>query len=134
MYDAAAKHILGGTEHMETLRKQTHRFIIQNWEYYHKFIPMPFKETIGVGGKSYEIEKDSYQKMKDFLLSDESLYCYSNSSLDLSNLANMYNMNIATFTYSSSGSVVPHWTWIYPDPVGIEGYQVLEAWLQQEIQ
>ena len=71
---------------------------------------------MGVGSSSFKVEINTYDEMKKFLLSDRSLYCFSNSSLDLSNLANMYDMRIAIFTYSSGGSVVPHWTWIQPDP------------------
>ena len=91
---------------METFRKQAHLFIVQNWDYYRPFITLPFKETVGVG------DIKTYDEMKKFLLSNKSLY----SSLDLSNLANMYDMKIAIFTYSNAGSVTPHWTWVHPDP------------------
>jgi hypothetical protein len=62
------------------------------------------------------VKIESYDQMKFFLLNKDCLFCYSNSSLDLSNLANMYDMKIAIFTDSSGGSLVPHWTWVYPDP------------------
>ena len=28
----------------------------------------------------------------------------------------MYDIRIAIFTYSSRGTVTPHWTWVDPDP------------------
>ena len=98
---------------METLRKLAHLFIVKNWDYYMPFITLPFKETVGVGQNATKVDIETYDEMKNFLLSKKSLYCYSNSSLDLSN---MYDMKIAIFTYSSAGSVVPHWTWVHPDP------------------
>ena len=116
LYYCGADLVLGGWEHMETLRKQGHRFIVENWDYYRPFISLPFVETIGVGAAKRTVTKKTYGDMKKFLLSNESIYCYSNSSLDLTNLANMYDMKIAIFTYSSGGSVVPHWTWVHPDP------------------
>ena len=101
---------------METFRKDAHLFIVKNWDYYRPFITLPFKETVGVGKDATTVDIKTYDEMKKFLLSNKSLYCFSNSSLDLSNLANMYDMKIAIFTYSSAGSVTPHWTWVHPDP------------------
>ena len=116
LFYSGAEWIFGSVEHMETLRKQAHLFIVKNWDYYLPFITLPFKETVGVGKNATQVDIKTYDEMKKFLLSNESLYCYSNSSLDLSNLANMYDMKIAIFTYSSAGSVTPHWTWVHPDP------------------
>ena len=81
---------------------------VKHWEYYEPFITIPFTETVGVGAKSKTVQINTYSEMKRFLLSDDSLYCFSNSSLDLSNVTNMYDMKIAVFTYSSGGSLVPH--------------------------
>jgi hypothetical protein len=97
---------------METFRKQAHLFIVENWDYYRPFVTLSFNETIGVGTMARKANIKTYDEMTKFLLSKDSLYCYSNSLLDLSNLANMYDMRIAIFTYSSAGSVVPHWTWV----------------------
>ena len=108
--------LFGGVQNMKEFRKQAHRFIVENWDYYYNFICLPFNETIGVGSSARPVEIKTYEGMKKFLLSDDSLYCFSNSSLDLSNMANMYDMRIAIFTYSSRGTVAPHWTWVDPDP------------------
>ena len=90
---------------VEQFRKQSHRFIVENYEYYQPFICLPFIEQVGVGSSSFKVEIKTYDEMKKFLLSDRSLYCFSNSSLDLSNLANMYDLRIAIFTYSSGGQL-----------------------------
>ena len=137
LFNAAAQWIYGGFEHMKKLRKQSHLFLVQNWQYYHKFISLPFIETVVVGKSAYEVRKETYEEMKSFLLSDDSILCYINSSLDLSNLANMFNINIAIFTYSSGGSVVPHWTWIHPDPEWSQkseyrNLMIREMWLYHE--
>ena len=116
LFNAFSEYILAGVEHMETFRKECHRFIVKHWDYYEPFIHLPFTETVGVGVNAKTVQINTYSDMKRFLLSDDSLYCFSNSSLDLSNVANMYDMKIAVFTYSSGGSVVPHWTWVHPDP------------------
>ena len=101
---------------VENFRKESHRFIVKHLDYYRGFFKMPFIEQVGVGRSSFEKTINTYEEMKTFLLSDSSLYLFSNSSLDLTNLANMYDMKIAIFTYSSGGSVVLYWTWICPDP------------------
>ena len=101
---------------MKRLRKESHRFIVKNWNHYESFFILPFKEQVGVGRSAWRTDIKTYEDLKKFLLSDSSLYCFSNSSLDLTNLANMFDMRIAIFTYSSGGSVVPHWTWVHPDP------------------
>jgi hypothetical protein len=81
--------------------KESHRFIVKNWNHY----------EVAVERSAWRTDIKTYKDLKKFLLSDSSLYCFSNSSLDLRNLANMFDMRIAIFTYSSGGSVVPHWTW-----------------------
>ena len=54
--------------------------------------------------------------MKRFLQSDQSLYCFSSSSLDLANIASMFNIRVVVFVFSSSGSIAPRWDWIHPNP------------------
>ena len=83
LYYCGADLVLGGWEHMETLRKQGHRFIVENWDYYRRFISLPFVETIGVGAAKRTVTKKTYDDMKKCLLSNESIYCYSNSYLYL---------------------------------------------------
>ena len=116
LFSCAADWIRGGVHHMESLRKEAHLFMIQNWDYYKELIPVPFRELVGTGENARLVVLDSYDLVKRFLLSDDSLYCYSNSSVDLQNLANMFDMRIAIFTYSINGTVTPHWTWIDPNP------------------
>ena len=87
LFNAAAQWILGGFEKAKELWMEAHLFMIQNWDYYSSFIRMPFTERIRVWPKSYDKTIETYPDMRRFLLSDESLLCYSNRSLDLSNIA-----------------------------------------------
>ena len=81
---------------------------------YQEFFTLPFQETVGVGASSYRVCLDNFEDMKNFFLSDESLKCYSNSQIDLANIANVFRINIAVFTYGLPDTE-PRWTWTTPD-------------------
>ena len=38
LFNAFSEYILAGVEHMETFRKECHRFIVKHWDYYEPFI------------------------------------------------------------------------------------------------
>ena len=73
--------------------------MVQNWWCYKCFWLLPFTETIGV----YLSAK---HELIGFLLSDESLKCYSNS-VDMNAISNLFGLNIAVFTYGDSTSCQP---------------------------
>ena len=60
----------------------------------------PFEETVSVGDGSYQVHFSREEELLQFLQSDANLYMYASSQLDLANIANMFGMNIAVFTYN----------------------------------
>ena len=88
---------------------------LQCWSYYRHFVSWPFEETVSVGDGSYQVHFSREEELLQFLQSDASLYMYVISQLDLANIANMFGMNIAVFTYHCRNGDNPRWTWTYPD-------------------
>ena len=80
------------------------------------FISLPFTEWVGVGSSARYVVIENYEDLRTFLRSDDFLYCFSNTSMDLSNLATMFNIYIGVYTFSSSGTMNPVWHWIHPNP------------------
>ena len=115
LYNCCAEWLLGSHTMMKPLRREAHQFILTHFDFYRQFISLPFKETVGVGEYARTINIHTYEEMMTFLNSEDSMYCYSNSSLDLNNIATLFNIKIAVFVYSSDGSIVPRWDWILPN-------------------
>ena len=63
---------------MSELRKSAHLFMVNNFEFYKPFISLPFNETVGTGNHSKRVHFSTYEDLKEFLLGDESMYCFSN--------------------------------------------------------
>ena len=116
LFGALAAHVYKDELQASNLRRLCHYYIVDNWWYFQHYLPMPFIETVGVGAESYRVCIDNHEELKNFLLSDTSLKCYSNSQVDFSALCNLFKMNIGIFTYGL-GNLPPRWTWISPDPL-----------------
>ena len=67
LFSCGSEWIFGGVQNMKEFRKLAHRFIIENWEYYHQFICLPFNETIGVGSSAPSVKIETYAEMRKFL-------------------------------------------------------------------
>ena len=116
LYNCASEWLLGSYSYMTDLRREAHSFIVQNFDFYKQFICLPYCETVGVGTNRKQIYIQTYDEMIKFLQSEDSMFCFSSSSLDLANIATMFNIRIIVFVFSSNGSVVPRWDWIHPNP------------------
>ena len=62
-------------------------------------IPLPYKETVGVGKLSKTVEIKTEEEMLTFLRSEDALFVYSNSK-ELLAIASLFNVNIKIFTYN----------------------------------
>ena len=118
LFGALAAHIYQDESQVMNLRRLCHYYMVENWWYYAQFFALPFIETVGVGAESYSVHINNYDDLKSFFLSNNSLKCFNNSSIDFAVVANMFNMNIGVFTYGL-GNLPPRWSWVYPDPLFI---------------
>ena len=55
LYGSASAHIYHDEHQVSNLRRLIHHHIFNNWWYYSSFIPLPFKETVGVGSSSFQV-------------------------------------------------------------------------------
>ena len=136
LFNCASDWAFGTDEKMPELRMTCHKFIVDNFEFYKHFITLPFQETVGVGENSRSIMIETYDELISFLLSEESLMCFSTSSMDISCIATLLNINIYTFVYSTNNACVPHWICISPNkelsrksPYLANGFTFMEMWL-----
>ena len=113
LYNAAAAHVYGDPEYGDYLRRQAHDFIIARWNNYKSFVTFPFSEMVGVGANAFRVYLSTEHDFLNFLRSNDSLRMYNNSQLDIVNLANMFGIRIATFTYNINDQP-PRWTWHSP--------------------
>merc|ERR1711954_465992 len=100
LYNCASDWLYGSHKHMAQLRREAHNFMVENFNFYKQFITLPYSETVEVGPRRTQITIYTYDKMIRFLQSDQSLYCFSSSSLDLANIASMFNIRVVVFVYS----------------------------------
>ena len=81
------------------------------------------RNSVGVGENSRQVCLTTYEELKMFLLSEESLYMYANSQVDIAALANLFNINVHIYTYcvqswDAYGQRLPNrWTTTSPDPL-----------------
>ena len=68
---------------------------------------------VGVGANAFRVYLSTVHDFLNFLRSNDSLRMYNNSQLDIVNLANMFGIRIATFTYNINDQP-PRWTWHSP--------------------
>ena len=104
------------------MRREVHRLLVE-WYYhfYHEFtqhhFPAGLTFTVGVGEKSYNTVFYNPQDYLLFLQTEESLVSYGDSSLEAQHLANVFNVNIYTFSYNvaaAGGGNTTRWTYITP--------------------
>ena len=108
--NSAAAHIYEDPIQGLNLKRMRHSFIVQNWSYFGNFFPIPFIERVGTGNGSYMICCETYEDLAKFLLSEESLFLFSNSSIDIVALATMFHIDKHTFIYnrlSTTGDALP---------------------------
>ena len=111
--NSIAVHLFENEDEGINVKKIVNEHIADNYENcYAERIPLPYRETIGVGINAKEIVKYTKEEMISFLRSSESLLAYSNSQ-ELIAASNLFNMNIHVFTYSGKEG---YWSEISPDP------------------
>ena len=117
--NSAAAHIYEDPIQGLNLKRVRQSFIVQNWSYFGLFFPIPFIERVGTGNESYMICCETYEDLAKFLLNEESLFLFSNSSIDIVALATMFHIDVHIFTYNrvtTNGDSLPErWTTVYPD-------------------
>jgi len=97
LFNCASEWLLGSSDRMRELQKCCHGFIVENYDFYKHIMSLRFHETIGVGNYARHITIQTHEEFISFLLSEESLYSYSASSIDLSCIATLFNINIYAF-------------------------------------
>ena len=111
--NSIAVHLFENEDEGVNVKKIVNEHIADNYENcYADRIPLPYRETIGVGKNSKVIVNNTKEEMISFLRSSESLLAYSNSQ-ELVAASNLFNMNIHVFTYSGKEG---YWSEISPDP------------------
>ena len=114
-YNSAAAHIYQDENQASNLRRLAHYFIVNNWWFFKDFYSFPFVEQVGVGEQKKSVFKETESDLTSFLLSEESLKCYS-SGVDTNVISNMFNIRIWIFTYNLD-NLEPRWTLIEPEPL-----------------
>ena len=110
--NSVAVHVFENEDEGVNVKKMVNNHIADNWENFYKSkIPLPYKETLGVGKHSRTIEIKSEEEMINFLRSEDSLVAYSNSQ-ELLAIANLFKININIFTYRGKDG---WWSEVGPD-------------------
>ena len=110
--NCAAVHIYEDVDEAPKLKKRLNNHIADHFDHYEQWISLPFTETVGVGEYAKSVTITSKEEMIQFLRSEDALMVYSNSQQILA-MANLFNMNIYTFTYGSSNE---GWSLVRPEP------------------
>ena len=110
--NAIAVHVSKDENESKNIKRRLNHHIADNYENFYKFIlPLPYKETVGVGKGSKDVELKTKEELLEFLRSDESLNVYSNAH-DVLAAANLFKTRIHTFTYTGKegiwSEVAPH--------------------------
>ena len=110
--NAIAVHVSKDEKESKNIKRRINHHIADNFDNFYKFkLPLPYKETVGVGKGSKVVELETKEELLDFLRSEESLNVYSNAH-DVLAAANLFNTRIHTFTYTGDegiwSEVVPH--------------------------
>lgn len=109
--NCASVHFFGTENNGPKLKKRLDHHIADNWDYYKDYIPLPYKETIGVGKAAREIEIHEEEEYLSFLRNDESLKVYTDSHEILA-LANLFKISIHIFSF---GGKSVNWNHVSPD-------------------
>ena len=99
---------------MEVLRMICHDFIIEHWWYFSNFIPFPYITTVGTGPQSYNVYIEDVSEFHSFLRSRDSLVSWSDSQVDHTVIACMFNINVDVLIYGAPDKD-PHWQRTSPD-------------------
>ena len=111
--NSVAVHVFENEDEGEKVKKLVTNFMADNWNNYFKNkIPLPYKETVGVGKLSKTVEIKTEEEMLTFLRSEDALFVYSNRKEVLS-IASLFNINIKIFTYNGKEG---WWSEVGPDP------------------
>ena len=119
--NCAALHAYGNEEQGIDVRILINEHVARNFEYWREKIPLPYKETIFIGGKERKIEKKTEEEMIDFLQNDKDALKVYSTGYGLNAIANLFNIKIHIFTYGEGGG---NWNLVCPDP---EAVSVLES-------
>ena len=109
---AAAVHIFGNPDENIKVKRMLNCHIADNWDIYSDYIPLPFKETVGVGKNATQTNITTKEEMLSFLRSDKSLKLFADNQ-QIQALANLFNINIQIFSYDSKSV---NWSEIVPNP------------------
>ena len=111
--NCTALHAYGNEEQGIDVRIMINEYVAQNFEYWKEKIPLPYSETIYIGGKERKIEKKTEEEMIDFLKNDKDALKVYSTGYGLNAIANLFNVKIHIFTYEGDSG---NWNIVCPDP------------------
>ena len=124
--NAIAFHVTNDEKNGPIIKSKINNHIADNWDnFYWEKIPLPYKETVGVGEKSKVVEIKTREEMLDFLRSEEAMVVYSNNQ-ELLAASNIFNMKINIFTYNGDDGV---WSQVAPHPELSSCVEVYGDWI-----
>ena len=99
------------------MKKRMNHLIADNWDnFFHNKIPLPFKETVGVGKNRWDFEAKTKEEMVAFLKSNRSLGVFTDTPHILA-LACHLNTNVEIFSYGIHNDKNRcEWNLVQPDP------------------
>ena len=111
--NCTAIHKYGNEDQGIDIRTLINHHVAENFQYWKTKLPLPYKETIYIGGKEKIIEKKTEAEMIEFLKHDEDALKIYSGGHTLNAIANVYNIKIHIFTYTGGKG---NWNVVLPDP------------------
>ena len=111
--NCTAIHKYGNEDQGIDIRTLINHHVAENFQYWKTKLPLPYKETIYIGGKEKIIEKETEAEMIEFLKHDEDALKVYSGGHTLNAIANLYNIKIHIFTYTGETG---NWNVVLPDP------------------
>ena len=114
MYAGVSFKILKDEDLYKRLRDPAQQFLIRVWHLMdvESFMTFPiFVTVVHKQGETSRKELETAEEYKQFLMRKESLTSYSESNIELQNIANLLNITIHCFTYTKTSST---WYHFYP--------------------
>ena len=106
----------GNKEQGRGVRIMINEYVAQNFEYWREKIPLPYKETIYIGGKERKIEKKIEEEMIDFLENDKDALKVYTIVYGLKAIVKLFKIRNNLFTYEE---VYGNWKIVCPDPKAV---------------
>ena len=62
--NSLAVHVYEDEREGEKVKRRINHHVADNWDNYYQYkIPLPYKETVGVGAKAYDVDKKTREEM-----------------------------------------------------------------------